>query len=46
MFCIQDHPNLNPNKTPSTASTGDVCGKCQAPRTANDKFCSGCGAAV
>jgi len=41
MFCIQDHPNLNPEKM--QPASGDGCPQCGAAHNPGDKFCSGCG---
>jgi len=46
MFCIQDHPNLNPDKIAPKAATGEACPSCATPHNAGDKFCSGCGATL
>jgi len=41
MFCVQDHPNLNPDKMTAVASS--QCTHCSAQIAVGDKFCAGCG---
>jgi len=47
MFCIQDHPNINPAKSAAAAAAAAgetlTCSGCGIDKLATDKFCSGCG---